>query len=116
MEKIITIYDYGQNPREIIISDFEEVKSISCRVISGDEVLTVYYKDGSEKTFDAYQGKRTTEYNDGIVSIPLDKVDDLSTIPDSYDMLEHFGDDDAKLRVGIESLGDLVDILNGKGI
>ena len=110
MNKKLTIYDYQGTPVEIEIKDFEEVISAYCEVISGDEILTVIYKDGSKATFDAYPSGRIHGYEDGEVEIPLDKIDEISNIADSYEMLVHFGDIDAKLRIGLESIGDLIEL------
>ena len=110
MNKKLTIYNYQDKPVEIEIPNFENVAGATCEVISGDEVLTVRYKDGTEKEFDSYPGGRLHGYYDGNVDIPLDKLDDISTIPNSYAMLEHYGDINARLRVGLESIGDLADL------
>ncbi len=110
MNKKLTIYDYRGVPVEIEIKNFEEVISAYCEVISGDEILTVIYKDGGKATFDAYPSGRLHGYDDGEVEIPLDKIDEISDIADSYEMLEHFGDINAKLRVGLEAIGDLIDL------
>ena len=110
MNKKLTIYDYQGTPVEIEIKDFEEVILAYCEVISGDEILTIIYKNGSKATFDAYPFGRAHGYKDGKVEIPLDKIDEISDISDSYEMLEHFGDINAKLRVGLEAIGDLAEL------
>lgn len=109
MNKKITIYDYARNPVEIDIPNFENVIKIICRVVSGDEILDVYYKVG-EKNFDSCPGGRLHGYFDGQVDIPLSRLDELSSIPDSYDMLERFGDENARERIGFEAIGDLIEL------
>ena len=89
MTKELTIYDYDQEPVKIEIPDYEKVTEVSCEVISGDEVLTVTYEDGSEVTFDSSQD-RLHDYDDGFVNIPLTLIDKISDIPNSYDMLRYF--------------------------
>lgn len=110
MNKKLTIYNYNEEPVKITINNFEKVSSVVCKVISGDEILIVNYEDGKEEIFDSYPNGRLHGYDDGWVYIPLTMIDDISNIPNSYDMLEHFGDRDAKLRVGIESISDLIDL------
>ena len=89
MEKQIKIYDYAGEPTEVVIKDFENVVYIECEVLSGDEVLTVVYKNGDKKIFDS-SSCRMVDYNDGYVSIPLDQVDKISDFPYSYDMMDYF--------------------------
>jgi len=110
MNKQLTIYDYSDTPVEIIIPNYEDVVAASCEVISGDEILTITYKDGSHKTYDSCDC-RLHGYYDGEVDIPLERLDEISTIPHSYDMLEHFGDTDAKIRIGYEAFFDILDLM-----
>lgn len=110
MDKRLTIYDYNDTPVEIIIPNYKDVIAALCEVISGDEVLTITYKDGSHKTYDS-SDCRLHGYYDGEVEIPLEHLDEISTIPNSYDMLEHFGDVDAKIRVGCEAFFDILDLI-----
>lgn len=109
MDKQLTIYDYRDTPVEITIPNYEDVIAASCEVLSGDEVLTITYKDGSHKTYDS-SDCRLHGYYDGEVDIPLEHLEEISEIPNSYDMLEHYGDLDAKLRVGIQSIFDIADL------
>lgn len=90
MNKKVTIYNYERRPMEIEIPDFDKVVSIFCEVITGDEILHVYYIDGKEKEFDSCPAGRCLNFHDGEVVIPLDKLDEFSSIHYSYDMLEHF--------------------------
>ena len=92
MNKQLTIFDYEGTPRNITIRNFERVSKVVCEVITGDEVLTVYYNDGSFVTFDSCINDRSLDFHDGQVEIPLEHIDDISSIPDSYDMLSHYDD------------------------
>lgn len=110
MNKRLTIYDYDNTPVEITIPNYEDVIAASCEVLSGDEILTITYKDGSHRTYDS-SDCRIHGYYDGEVDIPLERLDEISMIPNSYDMLEHFGDIDAKLRIGCEAFFDVLDLI-----
>lgn len=109
MDKQLIIYDYNDTPVGITIPNYEDVVAASCKVLSGDEILTITYKDGSQKTYDS-SDCRLQGYYDGEVNIPLDHLEEISEIPNSYDMLEHYGDLDAKLRTGIQSIFDIADL------
>ena len=110
MDKRLTIYDYNDTPVEIIIPDYEDVIAASCEVLSGDEILTITYKNGSHRTYDS-SDCRLHGYYDGEVDIPLERLDEFSTISNSYDMLEQFGDVDAKIRIGCEAFCDILDLI-----
>ena len=109
MDKHLIIYDYICTPVEIVIPNYENVVAASCEVLSGDEVLTITYKDGSQKTYDS-SNCRLQGYYDGEVNIPLEHLEEISEIPNSYGMLEHYGDVGAESRVSFEALGDLIDL------
>lgn len=53
--KTIKIYNYNDELFDtgIPTSDFSKISKLLVEVISGDEVLTVFYKDGGVKSFDA---------------------------------------------------------------
>lgn len=59
----INIYDYCGNRRTIILRE-ELVDSLFISVISGDEELTVLYKDGRVEVFDSCLDRRE-DYFDG---------------------------------------------------
>ncbi len=48
----LKLLDYENRPTEFEIGDLDEIMVISIRIISGDEVATVYYKDKAMKIFD----------------------------------------------------------------
>lgn len=109
MDKRLIIYDYSDTPVEITIPNYEDVIAASCKVLSGDEILTITYKDGSQKTYDS-SNCRLHGYYDGEMNIPLEHLEEISEIPNSYDMLEHYGDVNARIRVGFEALCDIADL------
>ena len=48
----LKLLDYDGNPFEYEIGELEKIKSIELEVISGDEVATIYYKDGTSAVYD----------------------------------------------------------------
>lgn len=114
MTKKLKIYNYRKEPVEIKIKDFNKLTSpVVLKVISEDEILIVNYPDGKEVIFDSFPNGRVQGYDDGWVFVPLELIDKISEISDSYSALEFFGDKDAKLRTGIQSLFDLSDMIGG---
>lgn len=61
MEKKVRIFDYKDNPKEITIKDFENVKEFVFEIISGDGTLTVVYNDNHEERFDSRYGTSSTQ-------------------------------------------------------
>lgn len=114
MTKKLKIYSYNQEPVEIKIKNFDKLISpVVLKVITGDEILIVNYPDGKEIIFDSCPNGRSHNHNDGWVFVPLELIDKISEIPDSYSALEFFGDKDAKLRTGLQALSDLSDMFGG---
>lgn len=93
MNKIVTIHDWQNEGKDITIEDFENVKKIVCTVLTGDEVLNVHYENNIVVTFDSSED-RNTDYNDGMVVIPLDRLDEFSSIANSYEMLDRFSNEE----------------------
>ena len=52
-DKDIAIYDSTNTPHNITIPDVQDIDSIDYKRVSGDDVLVVSYKDGSEIEYDA---------------------------------------------------------------
>jgi len=90
MRKTVTIRDYGTKRTKVVIKDFENVSSIFVFVVSGDEVLSVLYKDGHTERFDS-SDCRVTDYYDGGYNVPLDKLDEFSDCNDAIINLYRFG-------------------------
>lgn len=53
----INIYDYLNSPKTITLRDDSPVVLIVNKIISGDEVLTVQYEDGSCQQFDSSKNR-----------------------------------------------------------
>jgi len=94
MTKKITIYNYLKKPCEIVIDGIENIVTIRCAVITGDEVLLVEYDNGIQAIYDSsiYQNSlRSEDSFDGEVIIPVDALDCFSSIIDPYEMLYNSG-------------------------
>lgn len=110
MNKKVILYDYRDTPKEVEIENIEDVVLIKCKVLAGDELLEVYYKDNFIPVrFDSSEN-RIEDFDDGEVEIPVDKLDEFSKITNSYDMLHHFGDTNVYNRVGQDCLDWIVDM------
>ena len=60
---IFNIYDFNGRATEVDTFD-KVIRDIFVQVLSGDEVVTVDYDDGTSKTFDSSHN-RTVDYVDG---------------------------------------------------
>lgn len=90
MNKEIYIRDYSDKKVPITIPNFEDVIKIIVEIISGDEVLTVLYRDYSTKKFDS-SGCRMQNFYDDEYELPLDKIDEFSDfVGTSYDCDDMF--------------------------
>lgn len=97
MDKIVDIRDYEGKKKNITIKNFEQVKSISVTILSGDEVLDVTYEDKHTDSFDA-SDSRVISYFDVVYDLPLHLIDEFSQFQgDTYDCARHIrklkGDD-----------------------
>lgn len=66
------IYDYENRAKEIELRD--DLKLLVVRVITGDEVIWAYYKDGTTESFNSCDC-RTEDYDDGLYIVDTDKLD-----------------------------------------
>lgn len=66
------IYDYANNAVEVELPD-KEIKAIYVHVISGDEVVTVEFVDGTDIDFDS-SGSRMIGYDDGSYTVEGDMI------------------------------------------
>lgn len=64
MNKRFVIRDYKGKPKKITISNYENVKVILYEKISGDQILTIVYKNGEGKTFDSCDSGRIMAFHD----------------------------------------------------
>ena len=55
----VFIYDYENNGKEIYIPEVSEIEKLVLKVISGDEVLDIFTKDGELLHFDASSSRKS---------------------------------------------------------
>ena len=61
---IIKILDYKSRAKEVDVGELKDIRKMQVDVVTGDEILTVTYKDGSKKIFDS-SDDRTRAFFDG---------------------------------------------------
>lgn len=87
----LKLFDWNNNYSEttIDIDNLSSVESITIRVITGDEIAYINYKDGSSKKFDSSKD-RLIDYDDGSYTLYVDGqvnlIDEFLNRKDSYDM------------------------------
>ncbi len=87
---IINIVDYKDERIKVDIGDIENIDYIQVEILSGDEVITVWYKDGTCDYRDSavYRGK---DYYDDDYEVPSEQIEKWSNMPgSSYDRMERF--------------------------
>ena len=84
---IINIVDYSGERKQINVGDFELIDSIHVEVITGDEVVTVLYKDNTFEEYDSSE-YRITDYYDGEYDVKAKDIKKWSNLSgDSYDRM-----------------------------
>lgn len=87
---IINIVDYKDDRIPVYIGDIENIDYIHVLILSGDEVITVWYKDGEYKDLDSSQC-RLADYYDGEYDVTSEQIEKWSNMPgSSYDRMERF--------------------------
>lgn len=67
---LLKLVDYDDRIHDFEIGNLEDIEEIYIRVISGDEIAYVYYKDGTGQTFDSsYFCERIMNFNDGLYDV-----------------------------------------------
>lgn len=61
----IKLLDYEAIPVEVEVGDINDIGRMTIKVLSGDEVLTVIYKDFTSEEFDSCNIGRYVSYYDG---------------------------------------------------
>lgn len=91
---ILELMDYFANLHPYCIGDFYDIKRIQIEVISGDEVATVFYKDGKDPSILVFDSSKTREmdFYDGEYTLyeekaGIDRFEEFNTRITSYDML-----------------------------
>lgn len=67
-----TIYDYDNKPCEIELQD-KKIVNILVVLLSGDELIKVYYEDGSFEEFDS-SDRRCDDFFDGVYLVTGNKL------------------------------------------
>ena len=83
----IKLLDYESNEYELDV-DEENLDHLEVEVISGDEILSIYLKDGSIETYDAadYLGQmRMMNFYDGWYEVYPEDIEKWMNRKDSYD-------------------------------
>ena len=78
MNKVLNIIDFRNRKKKITINNFENVLIIKIDVVTGDEILTVVYKNGKKIKFDS-SSDRMLDFFDYTYYI-LDKSNDFDII------------------------------------
>ena len=88
LSQVISIRDFAGNKSSFILENSKDVKEIWIEIITGDEVVTVFYKDGTHKTFDS-STSRVYNCSDIVYELPLGLVDVFSNFEGTpYDCWE----------------------------
>ena len=61
----VTLLDYESRPVVVEVGELESIGRMDIDILSGDEILTVIYKDYTIKKFDSCPGGRIHGYEDG---------------------------------------------------
>lgn len=69
-----TIYDYNGKATEVDTGD-KEIKGLFVQVLSGDEVVTVEYDDGTKETFDSSDNRRVSYVEESYI-VEKDRIQD----------------------------------------
>ena len=79
-----TIYDYNDKATEVDTGD-KEIKELFVQVLSGDEVVTVDYDDGTKETFDS-STNRLVSYVEESYIVQKDRIQDwINIVVTDYD-------------------------------
>lgn len=65
------IYDYNNQPKEIDTGD-KEINLIDVKVISGDEVITIYYTNGTFESYDNSEDRCISYFDDSYIVFKKD--------------------------------------------
>ena len=59
----IEILDYKNRKKEVDVGELKDIRKMTVDVVTGDEILNVTYKDGSEKRFDSSENRYKNFYD-----------------------------------------------------
>ena len=96
----IIAYEYDNTAVTFEIPDNKKIKYISVTILSGDEVVYVYFTDGDRVKFDSSRTRFIADY-DGSYRVPTERVNEwLNWKPSghrmwySYERQDDFTDDE----------------------
>lgn len=89
MNKELEIMDYADRKQKIVIENFDDVVKINVNIITGDEILSVLYKNYETKIFDS-SDSRMSDFGDGEYCIyditkNIDYIDKWNQRTSTYD-------------------------------
>lgn len=85
---ILNIYGFDNTKFNYEI-DFEKVKYLIVSVISGDEIVDVYFNTGEKSTFDPMFSKRICDSFDGTYLVEKDAIKLWNDFPVSEDDMKN---------------------------
>jgi len=95
----ITILDYQDNKKEVEVGELEDIRSIKVSVVTGDEILHVTRKDGTEWKFDSSDDRRRDFYDGDYELYNTDTEPEINELGneewknrDHYSYLNKYGD------------------------
>lgn len=59
----IKILDYKNKAKEVDVGELKDIRKMTVKVITGDEILNVTYKDGTDKIFDSSDDRMRSFYD-----------------------------------------------------
>lgn len=93
MKREIMLVDYKGTRQSFTIDNFEDVLIVEIRIISGDEIARIIYKDKKVVEFDS-SDCRIMGYSDGIYILPLERLDEFNAYEgSSYARQREFDND-----------------------
>lgn len=95
----IKILDYRSRAKEVDVGELKDIRKMKVQVVTGDEILIVTYKDGSEKRFDS-SDDRTKAFFDGDYELyntetepEINELENPEWLDrDNYSYLNEYGD------------------------
>lgn len=95
----ITILNYEDEKKEVEIGELKDIRSMKISVVTGDEILHVTYKDGTEKEFDSSDDRRKDFYDGDYELYNADTEPEINELEneewknrDHYSYLNKYGD------------------------
>lgn len=95
----IKILDYKSKAKEVDVGELKDIRKMKVHFVTGDEILTVTYKDGSKKIFDS-SDDRIKAFFDGDYELyntetepEINELENPEWLNrDNYSYLNEFGD------------------------